>query len=241
MAADDVQGAIAAAWAAELGLKSVWLLDDGDQISRMMGEGFLEAGQKLGFQVKGRASIDKDAPSFAAVAAPIREADVDLVYFSGVTESGAAQLWKDLRAALARPRLMGTDGIHSQAFLDAAGEAAEGTLFSTPALPPDDKLSGPARDWRRRYREKFKEEPEQFDIYAYEAARIAVAAIRRAGKKDRAAVRDAVLQTRDFDTSLGKLSFDANGDSTLAALSTGTIKRQQGALIFDYERQVAAR
>lgn len=53
---------------------------------------------------------------------------------------------------------------------------------------------------------------------------MAVAAIERAGKKDRAAIRDAVFATKDFDGVLGKWSFDQNGDTTLTTMSGQQVK-----------------
>jgi hypothetical protein len=48
---------------------------------------------------------------------------------------------------------------------------------------------------------------------------VALAAIQRAGRKDRAAIRDAVFATQNYDGVLGAWSFDQNGDTTLTAMS----------------------
>jgi len=49
-------------------------------------------------------------------------------------------------------------------------------------------------------------------------------AIEKAGRKDRAAIRDAVMATKDYDGGLGKWSFDQNGDTTLTTLSGSQVK-----------------
>ena len=49
-------------------------------------------------------------------------------------------------------------------------------------------------------------------------------AIRRAGKKDREAIRAAVAGIRDMDGALGKWSFDANGDTSLKLMVVEEIK-----------------
>ena len=49
-------------------------------------------------------------------------------------------------------------------------------------------------------------------------------AIKRAGKKDRAAIRDAMMATKDWDGVLGKWSFDKNGDTSLTAMSINQVK-----------------
>jgi branched-chain amino acid transport system substrate-binding protein len=66
--------------------------------------------------------------------------------------------------------------------------------------------------------------PEAYAVYGYESARVALEAVRRAGKKDRAAVVEACLSITDFDGALGKWSFDANGDTTLRTMSGNAVR-----------------
>ena len=89
---------------------------------------------------------------------------------------------------------------------------------------PASKLTGKGADWYKKYREQFKSEPEAYAAYGYEAANVVLAAIARAGKADRTAVRDAVFATKDFEGVLGKWSFDANGDTTLLEMSGRQVK-----------------
>ena len=56
-------------------------------------------------------------------------------------------------------------------------------------------------------------EPNNFAARAYAAFYILAEAIERAHSTDAAAIRDALASIRDFDTILGKFSFDANGDA----------------------------
>ena len=55
-------------------------------------------------------------------------------------------------------------------------------------------------------------------------ARVVLEGIRRAGKKDRAAINDAIAGLRDFDGVLGKWSFDQNGDTSLKVMVVETVK-----------------
>jgi branched-chain amino acid transport system substrate-binding protein len=49
-------------------------------------------------------------------------------------------------------------------------------------------------------------------------------AIKKVGKKDRDAIREAVLATKDFDQgALGKWSFDENGDTTQANFTVSAV------------------
>ena len=69
-----------------------------------------------------------------------------------------------------------------------------------------------------------------YSIYGYEAAKVVLAAIQKAGKKDRAAILHACLSTRDFSGALGNWSFDSNGDITNAKISGNIIR--DGEFVF---------
>jgi branched-chain amino acid transport system substrate-binding protein len=237
--ADDLQGAVGANWAKELGVKSVYIVDDNEVYGKGLATVFNESAKKLGLEVKAQESIDGKATDYKALAQKIRSANPDLVYFGGITQNNAGQLWKDIRAALPNVKLMGPDGIYEQAFLDAAGDAAEGSLITFGGLPPD-KLTGKGAEWYKAYKAKYNAEPEAYAVYGYEAMKVALAAIQRAGKKDRAAIRDAVFQTKDYDGTLGRWSFDANGDTSLTTMSGIKVAKKDGKLSFGFDKEIKA-
>jgi branched-chain amino acid transport system substrate-binding protein len=53
---------------------------------------------------------------------------------------------------------------------------------------------------------------------------VIVDAINKVCKNDRDAIREAVLNTKDFNGVLGTWSFDPNGDTTLTTLSGNVVK-----------------
>ena len=172
----------------------------------------------------GPEGIDPKASDYRALATKIRGANPDLVYFGGITQNNAGKLLKDLRAVVgANVKFMGPDGIYEQAFLDDAGDAAEGALITFGGVPPS-KLTGKGADWYQAYKRKYNAEPEAYAAYGYEAMKVALDAIQRAGRKDRAAVRDAVFATRNYAGVLGTWSFDQNGDTSLTQMSGRAVK-----------------
>ncbi len=222
---DDVQGAVGARWARDLGARRVYILDDGSLYGRTVATAFGLHAVRHGLEVVGGPEgIDTRANGYQDLATRVRGADPDLIYFGGATQSNAGRLWKDLRAAMPEARMMGTDGIFEEAFLTAAGDAAEGTFVTFGGLLPS-FYTDKSRDWLARYREKYGSDPEAYAIYGFEAARVALDAIQRAGSKDRSAIRDAVLSTREFVGGvLGTWSFDGNGDTTLTTMSTAIVR-----------------
>jgi branched-chain amino acid transport system substrate-binding protein len=222
--ADDLQGSAAATWARDLGVKSVYILDDQELYGRGLATIFNDKVKGFGINVVGGPEgIDPKASDYRALAQKIRGTNPELVYFGGITQNNAGKLVQDLKAAMPDLKFMGPDGIYEKAFIDAAGAAGEGSYITFGGLPAS-KLDGKGAEWYKRYKDQFKSEPEAYAAYGYEAANVVLAAIAKAGKADRPAIRDAIFATKDYDGALGKWSFDANGDTTLTSLSGRQVK-----------------
>src|SRR5262245_8861624 len=239
--ADDLQGAVAANWAKELGAKSVYVLDDTELYGHGIAVVFTDTAKKIGLEVKNSGGvsegIDTKAQDYRALAQKIKTTNPDMVYFGGITQNNAGKLFKDLRNVLGNNvKFMGPDGIAEEAFIKDAGDAAEGVYVTFGGLPAA-KLTGAGKAWYDKYKAKYGGEPEVYAVYGYEAAKVAIDAIGRAGKKDRAAIRDAVFATKDFDKgALPKWSFDANGDTSLTTMSGQQIKTGK----FEFVKELAA-
>lgn len=221
--ADDLQGRAAANWAKELGATSVFILDDTELYGKGVADVFEKTATEIGIKVLGREGIDGKAPNYRALAAKIVSANPDLVYYGGITQNNAGQLWKDIKGEGFSGKFMGPDGIYEQAFIEAAGDAAEGTYVTFGGVPGE-KLTGKAGEWFKAYQAKFGSAPEVYAVYGYEATNVALAAINKVCKKDRVAILDAVMGTKDFNGILGTWSFDANGDTTLTDMSGAQVK-----------------
>jgi branched-chain amino acid transport system substrate-binding protein len=125
---------------------------------------------------------------------------------------------------------MGPDGIYESEFLQAAGQAAEGSYLTFGGVPPD-KLTGKGADFFKAYTAKYPDAPaEAYTAYGYEAVNVVLAAITRAAATNpadtlalRAAVLKEVFATKDYDGVLGKWSFNAEGDTSLTDMSGLTV------------------
>ena len=219
--ADDLQGDVGAAWAAQLGAKNVYILDDTEIYGKGIADVFDASAAGYGLTVLGHDQAPGKSTDFKALAAKIADAGPDLVYYGGITQNNAGQLWKDLKEAMPSVMLMGPDGIYEDAFIEAAGDAAEGT-YLTFGGTTSDQYTGDAAKWRDDFKAKYGENSiEVYTIYGTEAANVTLAAIEtasKAGAKDVKALRsgtiDALLATKDFKGVLGTWSFDANGDTS---------------------------
>jgi len=231
VAADDLQGLAGAKWAAKLGAKNVYVLDDTELYGKGIADVFNKEAPGAGLTVLGRDGIDGKATDYKALAEKVKATNPDLVYYGGITQNNAGQLWRDLRDAMPDVKLMGPDGVYETEFIQAAAAAAEGSYITFGGLPPD-KLTGKGAEFVTKYNAKYPNaKAEGYTAYGYEAASVVLAAIERAAAKNpadvlalRAAVLDEVKATKDFDGLLGKWSFDADGDTSLTVMSGLIIK-----------------
>jgi len=226
--ADDIQGAVGAAWANELGAKKVFVLHDRELYGQGIAKMFELNAKKIGMTVVAMEGIDGKAANYKSLVNKIRAAQVDLVYYGGTTETGAGQLAKDLAAAGVKAKLMGPDAFFNSALMSAAGDAAlEDRVYVTFGGVPPEQQTGKGKIFVDAYRAKFGSMPEGYSIYAYECTKVAIDAMGRASGKNRAAIVAAIAATKDYDGALGKWGFDANGDTTMATMSGNIVKSGQ--------------
>jgi branched-chain amino acid transport system substrate-binding protein len=150
----------------------------------------------------------------------------DMIYYGGTSQTGAGQVAKDMVNEGLRATLMVPDGCYEAAFIQAAGADVFNRLkcYVTFGGVPPDQLQGKGKEFVEKYKAKYKVMPEGYAIYGYESGKVALDALKRAGKKDRQAILDAALGIKDFDGALGKWSFDKNGDTTSTMLSVSEVK-----------------
>jgi branched-chain amino acid transport system substrate-binding protein len=228
--ADDIQGAVGAKWAKQRGAKKVFVLHDQELYGKGIADVFDATAKKIGLQVVGNEGIDYKQPDQKPVLTKARAAGADLVYMGGVVDTGAPIVlrgMKELGLVAARGvRFIGPDGLYEEEVLKAA--TCDATLATemriTFAGLPFEKMKGIGAKTYQAYKQKYSMEPTSYALYAAEAARVAVDAIKRAApqvdkamaakdvKAARDAVRQAVAATKNFEGLNGKWSFDENGD-----------------------------
>ncbi len=223
--ADDLQGSCAAEWAKDMGVKKVYILDDGQVYGKGLADVFEQRCGELEIDVLGHDQIDAKSQEFRSKMTSIKALKPDLIFFGGTTQTKGGQICKDMVAAGLTAKLMVPDGCMENAFIKAAGqENANGRVYVTfGGVPPENQV-GKGKEFVEKYLAKYGKMPEAYSIYGYEAAKVALEAIRKAGKKDRAAIVNAAFAIKDFPGALGTWSFDENGDTTLRKLS-GSIVR----------------
>jgi branched-chain amino acid transport system substrate-binding protein len=231
--ADHIQAAAQVTYQKDNGCKKLFVLNDKEVYGKGISDQVVPLAKAQGMTVLGNQGIDPKAANYRALAGTIKGAGADCIFFGGITQNNAVQLWKDLNAALPSAKLFGPDGVAESAFSEKIGSKAEKETFITnPTLDP--KLypqSG--QDFFKEYKAKYGADPEPYAIYGYEAMSVVLQAIKDAGDKgsDRQAVIDAFYKIKDRESVLGKYSIDENGDTTLSDYGGNRI--EGGKLTFD--------
>jgi branched-chain amino acid transport system substrate-binding protein len=226
---DDVQGAVAADYAKDIGSKKVFVLNDREVYGKGVAAVFEKRAKDIGLEVVGTDGIDTKASNYKSIVTKIKQSGADLVYFGGTTQTNAGQLAKDIVSGGLKAKFMVPDGCYEQAFIEAAGSRAlEGRAFITFGGEDPKKLQGKGKEFYESYKKTYGGEPEGYAVYGYEAAKVVLSAMERLSKAGtpltRESVRAEVAKTKDFVGALGTWSFDENGDTTNRTMSVNGVK-----------------
>jgi len=230
--ADDVQGKVDANFmSAQLGVKSVYILDDQQLYGKGVADVFEKTAKELGMTVLGHDGIDTKAADYKALMTKISTSNngnpPDAIFVGMVIDSNATQLLKDKVSIMGdntKVKFMGPDGIQTQAMIDGAGASIAEGIYASVAGLPFDKLNAAGQKFLTDYNAKYGKLTEPYAIYGYETMNVLLQAIENVcasggDPSNRKAVRDAVFAIKDFNGVLGTWSFDANGDTSLTDMS----------------------
>lgn len=232
-ASDDFQGAAGANHAFNaLGKQRVFILHDNQTYGKGLAEVFRVTFEELGGEVLGFEAFDANAPEYQALMTRIASAGPDLLYCGAIVSLNTPKLMQDMRTVMPADQVtfMGPDGLINQAFVDGAGEAAEGALLTFGGLPAS-ALTGAGATWAEAMRERLGREPDAYASYWFEVAAVVLNGIDKAQSKDRAAVMEAIMGTSNFRGLTNTWSFTETGDPDTATLSVNLV--QDGVITFD--------
>jgi len=208
-ARDDFQAPAGAVWLIEeLKKKKTAVFDDGTTGPRGGADEFEKKAKALGATVL-RYVIRAGDKDFRPILGTIPK-DVDAIYAS-IWAPDAALLVKQLPDVGLSVPMMGPDGQFEPVdYIQASGGAAEGNYVSF--LVPDMSKVPSAQAFAKAFQAKYGT-ASSYGPLAYEAANILLTAIKTVGKPDRAAIRDAVRATKNYQGMLGNsVTFNDKGD-----------------------------
>ncbi len=215
---DTVQAAAQGRLMRQLGIHSVYVLDDQDPFQMPLAELVAEEAEHEGVKVAGHDSIQiTEGSSFEGEVEKIIASHAQAVFLAGGAGPGAVSLWQLLHKEDPRLVLLGASGLDTESFTSAIGAAEASTYLTTPLLA--ESLYPPSsRSVMADYRRTFHGEGGPSVLYGYEAMSVVLDSIRRAGARgnDRPDVIKAFFATHERDSVIGRYSMQANGETTLS-------------------------
>ncbi len=220
---DDSQGPAAATYISDV-LKSekVFVVDDASAYGKGLADIVNEA---LGAAVVGDDTIQTGQTDFSATVTAIRSSGADSVFFGGYYAE-AGLLVQQMRAGGVDATFVVADGVKDPGFIEAAGDAAEGTIITCPCLPPEE-----SQDFFSAYQEAYDAAPATYSAEAYDAANVFLEGIKD-GNTDRESLLEWV-NDYDGEQTTKTVKFDDNGE--VENISVWAYKVENGEIVADQE------
>ena len=195
----------------KLGFKKVAILYSNNN-DQMVGENkiYQELLNEMGLEIVATETFaDKDT-DFSAQLTKIQAANPDVIAVAGLYQEGALIVKKAREMGMTQP-ILANNGFNSPAYIQQAGEAANGTLVATPWNA--ESKSEKAQAFRKAFVAKYGHEPDQFAAQAYDAMYLMHQAAEQSGTTtDRKKFRDTLAKIKDFEGATGKFQFDDHRD-----------------------------
>lgn len=218
---DDEQGPFAAAFIADyLHAKKAAVIDDNTTYSKGLAENTVQALKKDGVDVVYYDAITPGQMDYSAVLTHVATLKPDVIYYTGYF-SEAGLLAKEAAALHLKLQMMGGDSTNDPTLIKTAGPGAEGWIATTAPLPQF--LSG-AKDFVDAYTKKYGQAPGPYSVYEYDAVGVVAKAIADAKSDKPADITAALHQIKDYPGITGKITFDKQGDRTVAVYITVVVK-----------------
>jgi branched-chain amino acid transport system substrate-binding protein len=214
---DPFQGFVMAKFARDnLKLQRVAVLrDPASDYSNGLADVFTRKFTEMGGKVVAQESYGKGdqdfRPQLTTVLASKAEALYVPVYYSEV-----ALIARQAKELGLRVPLLGGDGWDSTRLFEVGGSAIEGGYFSDHYSPEDP--SPKSQRFIAAYKRKFGPTPDSLAALGYDAARVAIEALKRARSLDGSDVRDAIAHTKDFPGVTGDITLDGNRNAVKPAV-----------------------
>lgn len=220
---DDSQGPAAATYISDvLQAPSVFVVDD----ASAYGAGLADiVNESLADAVVGEDTIQTGQTDFSATITAIRDSGAEAVFFGGYYAE-AGLLVQQMRGAGVDATFVVADGVKDPGFIEAAGDAAEGTIITCPCLPPEEQ-----QEFFTAFEEAFGSAPATYSAEAYDAANVMLEGILE-GNTD----RESLLEWINDYSGEGitkQVSFDESGE--VENISVWAYKVENGEIVADQE------
>jgi branched-chain amino acid transport system substrate-binding protein len=195
----------------ELGVRNAAIIHRQDAWGSRVAQEFAAEFSSLGGVVAGREYYFEAVPRLRDLVKRLHHMRPELLYVVAGEDEGL-EICRNVRSApWGSVRILSPSKLSSHDFLQAAGGYAEGIFVSTIFAPQN--RGSRAEAFQRSYLSRFGEAPGATAALAYDATHLLAEALRRAGRLDRGALREALAGTDGFVGVTGNIRFSSEGNA----------------------------
>ncbi|NMO14479.1 ABC transporter substrate-binding protein [Pyxidicoccus fallax] len=214
---DPFQGYVMAKFAREdLKLNKVAVLQDNKSAYSIdLSDVFTRKFTEMGGKITTTESYSQGDTDYRAQLTAIRKTQPDGIYVPGYY-SEVGVIARQAREVGLKVPLMGGDGWDSEKLFELGGSAIQGSYFSNHYSPdnPDPRV----QKFISEYKATYGGVPDALAALGYDAARVAIEALKRSKDLSGPAVRDAIAQTKDFPGVAGTITLDDKRNAVKSAV-----------------------
>ena len=203
---DNVQAAVIAKYAAELGHKAAYTMPSPDDpYTDFIPKYFAQKFEKLGGQVVGSTTWSFTQTEFTVEARKIKKhkPKPDMI-MSPAFGPFYAGLLKSLRMSGVKTPYFGVDALDEPSAL-SLGSVTEGVVFPSPSYASP---GNPMYILNEKYEKKYgKESTSQYPALGYDSIKVIEAAVLKAGSTDGEAIRGALAGLKDVQGATSKITY----------------------------------
>ena len=226
---DPFQGSVMANFATKT-LKAktaVMYIDSSSDYSKGLAESFEAQFVKNGGVIVSKEAFLQKDQDFKATLTKIKVMNADTIFIPAYYEE-VGKIAKQAREMGITAPLIGTDGFDDPKVVEIAGaDALNNTFFSNhySAQDTDPRIV----KFVAAYKAEYGQEPSALAALGYDAALMAIDAIKRANSTEGPKLRDALEQTKDLQVVTGVITLDANHDPIKSGV---VIEMKDGKQVF---------
>jgi len=213
---DPLQGEIMATFATKtLKAKTAAIyIDSSSDYSKSLGQVFKEKFEAAGGKVIIEEAFLQKDQDFKATLTKLKSANADVIFVPAYYEE-VGKIVKQARELGITNPMLGTDGWDDTKVVDIAGaDALNNTYFSSHYSDQDKDV----QDFIKAFKAEYNKDPNVFAALGYDAGKMLVDAIKRAGSDDPEKIRTALEETKDLQVATGKITMDKNHDPIKSAV-----------------------
>ena len=234
--ADDVHlgGTLGRYAVKELKGKSIAVIDDRTAYGQGVAEEFSKAVKESGGAIAEQQFTTDKATDFTGILTAVKSKKPDVVFYGGM-DAVAGPMIRQMKQLGITAKFLGGDGICSGELPKlAAGSMADGQVICAEAGGVEGEQKAGMDKFREDFKKKFNVDVQIYAPYVYDATKVMIDAMVRAGSSDPAKYLPELAKTNGYKGVTGTITFDEKGDIKNGALTLFTYKgekREQIAVV----------